>query len=81
MEVTARQLGTEPEKFISQAASGQEITVTYRGRPCAKIVPIASGKDFAPDETEDELFGLWRNRLDTENVEQFARDLRKGRNP
>jgi len=79
MEVTTKQLGIEPERIIFQAASGQEITVTYRGQPCVKIVPIMGTKNFVSNEMENELFGLWKNRRETENVEQFARDLRKGR--
>ena len=79
MEITTKQLRIEPGRFISQAAGGQEITVTYRGKPRAKIVPIAGGKKILPEESGDELFGIWKNRKDTENVEQFVRNIRKGR--
>jgi len=76
MEISTKQLRTQPSKIISLAANGQEITITYRGKPCAKIVPIISKKSIISEENE--LFGIWKNRDDTENVEQFVRGLRKG---
>ena len=80
MKITTKQLRIEPGRIISQAANGQEITVTYRGKPYAKIVPIVVSKKKLVSESEpDELFGIWKNRKDTENVEQFVRNLRKGR--
>ena len=85
MEVTIKQLRIEPGRIISQAASGQEITVTYRGKPQAKIIPIANRKKNSTDESEnelylsEELFGIWKDRKDIENVERFVRDQRKGR--
>ena len=79
MVITTRQLRIYPGKIISQAANGQEITVTYRGKPRAKIVSIASRNSHVLEEGEGELFGMWKNRKETENVEQFVRNLRKGR--
>ena len=79
MKITTKQLRIEPGRFISQAAKGQEITITYRGKACAKIVPLKSKeKDLSEPESE-ELFGIWKNRKETENVEQFVRQIRKGR--
>jgi prevent-host-death family protein len=79
MEISTKQLRIQPGKIISQVENGQEITITYRGKPRAKIVPIASKKNFFSWENENELFGIWKSRNDTENVEQFVRGLRKGR--
>ena len=79
MEVTTKQLRLEPGKIISQAERGQEITITYRGKPRAKIVPVESRKNPVSEKSENELFGIWRNRKDTEDVEHYARKLRKGR--
>jgi prevent-host-death family protein len=79
MVVSIRQLRIEPGRFISQAANGQEITITYRGKPRAKIVPLVSRNNLVLEEGGDELFGIWKNRKDAENVEQFVRNIRKGR--
>jgi len=81
MEISTKQLRIQPGRIISQVENGQEITITYRGKPRAKIVPIIDKKGFVSEknESENELFGIWKNRNDTENVEQFVRSLRKGR--
>jgi len=47
MEITTKQLRTEPGRIISQ-------------------------------EPDNELFGIWKDRKDTANVEQFVRNIRKG---
>jgi len=92
MEITTKQLRTEPGRIVSQAANGQEIIITYRGKPSAKIVPLVSRRNLVLEEPvrtpagtrdrgspSDELFGLWKNRDDIKDVEQFVRNLRKGR--
>ena len=79
MVVSTKQLRVQPGRIISQASNGQEITITYRGKPQAKIVPLTNRKPLSIDNTDDELFGIWKNRKDTENVEQFVRNMRKGR--
>ena len=79
MEITTKQLRIQPGRIVSQAANGQEITITYRGKPRAKIVPVTSGEKPVSQTPENELFGIWKNRRDTENPEQFVRNMRKGR--
>jgi len=79
MEVTTKQLRIQPGKIISQVENGQEITVTYRGKPCAKIIPLTNRISVDPEVSDDELFGIWKNRKETENVELYIRNLRKGR--
>jgi len=79
MEITTKQLRIKPGRIISQAADGQEITITYRGKPRAKIVPVANRKSLVSEDPGNELFGIWKNRKDTEDVEQFAGKMRRGR--
>jgi prevent-host-death family protein len=80
MEVTTKQLRLEPGRIMSQVSNGQEITVTYRGKPRAKIIPINTGRIPVSQEPDNELFGIWKDRKDMVNVEQFVRNIRKGRN-
>ena len=77
MEISTKQLRMDLGRIISQAANGQEVIVTYRKKPRAKIVPIMNRNKTLPGESGDELFGIWKNRKDTENVEQFVRNMRK----
>jgi len=79
MVITTKQLRLEPGKIMSQVSNGQEITVTYRGKPRAKIIPINAGKNFFSQGSENGLFGIWKDREDTADVEQFVRNIRKGR--
>ncbi|MDR2588335.1 MAG: type II toxin-antitoxin system prevent-host-death family antitoxin [Spirochaetales bacterium] len=75
MEITLKQLRVQPGRIIAQAGSGQEITVTYRGKPRAKIVPLAGEKA----DTVDELFGIWKRRDELADVERYVRTIRKRR--
>ncbi len=76
MEVTTKELRIQPGKIIAQVSVGQEITVTYRGKPLAKIIPFKSSIDNSEEAT---IFGMWRSHNDSESVEDYVRNLRKGR--
>ena len=52
------------------------MVITFRGSPCAKLVPYDQGKEI---EGETELFGIWSDRDETSRVDEYVRDLRKGR--
>ncbi len=76
MEVTTKELRIQPGKIIDQVAVGQEVTVTYRGKPVARIVPY----DSSPSDTCDEsMFGMWKDRAGSKTVDEEVRDIRKGR--
>lgn len=68
MEITTKQLRMALGRIISQVNNGQEIIITYRGKPSAKIVPIAGRQNINFEEIEDELFGIWENREDMKDV-------------
>jgi len=75
MEITTKQLRIQPGKVILQVFNGQEITITYRGEPRAKIVPLIDKQ--AVESSGYELFGIWKNRKDMEKVEEFIKSKRK----
>ena len=81
MIISTKQLRMQPGRIISMVNNGQNVTITYRGKPSAKIIPIVNRKDIDMKEydSENELFGLWKNREDTKDVEQYIRNMRKGR--
>jgi prevent-host-death family protein len=80
MEVSVKELRAQPGRIIAMAGSGNNITITVRGKPAAKIVPL----DYVPEKenTDDEqpAFGMWKDREDMENPSAFVAGLRKGRN-
>jgi prevent-host-death family protein len=78
MKITTKELRIQPGKIIEQVANGEEVTVTFRGRALAKIIPIR--KRSKTDEKEDiSIFGLWKEHEEIKNVEDYVRELRKGR--
>ena len=79
MEISTKQLRIEPGRIISQVDNGQEVTITYRGKPRAKIVPIIDRRKIDTIDSDDELFGIWKDRKDMANVDRFIRKIRKGR--
>ena len=79
MQITTKQLRMQPGRIISQINNGQDITITYRGKPRAKIIAITKKNTISAENSDDELFGLWKNRNDFVNVEQYIRKIRKGR--
>lgn len=43
MEVGIRELKAKLSEYLSRAAAGETITVTDRGRPAARLVPLTEG--------------------------------------
>ncbi len=76
MKVTTKELRIQPGKIIDQVSVVEEITVTYRGKPLAKIIPFKPSIDTTD---ESEIFGMWKNHKENEPVEDYVRELRKGR--
>jgi len=76
MEVTTKELRIQPGKIIDQVSVGQEITVTYRGKPLAKIIPFQSSLNT---DQASSIFGMWKSHENDQSVEDQVRNLRKGR--
>lgn len=76
MEVTTKELRIQPGKIIDQVAIGHEVTVTYRGKPLARIVPYDTSPSDASDET---IFGMWKDRAEDRTVDKEVREIRRGR--
>ena len=51
--------------------------ITYRGKACAKLVPIEEEND--QEITSSELFGIWKDNEQAKNVEDYVRNIRRGR--
>jgi prevent-host-death family protein len=78
MKITTKELRMHPGRVLGQTINGQEITITYRGKPIAKIVPLRNSPQDSPKE-EISVFGLWKDRADSQTVEDFVGNLRKER--
>jgi prevent-host-death family protein len=76
MEATAKDLRFHSTELLNTVKRGEEVIITFRGKPCAKLVPI----DNRDESIEiNELFGIWKDNKETERVEDYIRNIRKGR--
>jgi prevent-host-death family protein len=76
MEITAKQLRAEPGKILEYIRSGHEAIITYRGKASARIIPMETEKQSKEIYS---IAGLWADREDIADVDQYVRDMRKGR--
>ncbi len=77
MQATAKDLRFHSKELLGVVARGEEVVITYRGKPCAKLVPFENNHNDVADETP--LFGIWKDYDSTEDVENYINNLRKGR--
>ncbi len=75
MKATAKDLRFHSKELLETVSRGEEVTITYRGKPCAKLVPYTTEK---PTE-ENRLFGIWKDNKETAPVDEYIRKLRKKR--
>ncbi|MCK9392076.1 MAG: type II toxin-antitoxin system prevent-host-death family antitoxin [Syntrophales bacterium] len=76
MKATAKDLRFHSKDLIDSVNRGEEIVITFRGKPCAKLVPY---QEQSSKTGKNELFGIWKDNEAIQNVDEFARNLRKGR--
>ena len=74
MEATTKDLRLRTKTLIAATDRGEEVTITYRGKPRARLVPLNENAEAAalPEVREGEApayraernpaFGLWRDR-------------------
>ncbi len=76
MKATAKDLRFHSKELIETVKRGEEVIITFRGKPCAKLVPYENEKRKAP---KSPLFGLWKDHESSADVNEYVRNLRKGR--
>lgn len=74
MRATAKDLRFNVKELLDTVTRGEEVIITYRGKPRARLIPFE-------DEIggEDELFGIWADHSQSEDVNAYVRTIRKGR--
>ncbi|MDZ7721708.1 MAG: type II toxin-antitoxin system prevent-host-death family antitoxin [candidate division KSB1 bacterium] len=77
MEATAKDLRFHSKELLEAVSRGEDVIITYRGKPRAKLIPI-DRTDV--DRESVDLFAIWEDRDDIKDVNQYVRDQRKGRN-
>ena len=75
MTVSAKDLRFKISMLFDILTKGEDITITYRGKPKAKLISFESHEYGSKS---DALFGLWKDR--EEDVDNLVRSMRQGRN-
>ncbi|MDL1969122.1 MAG: type II toxin-antitoxin system prevent-host-death family antitoxin, partial [Deltaproteobacteria bacterium] len=60
MKATAKDLRFHSKELIDSVRRGEEVVITFRGKPCAKLVPY---QEFKNKTEENEVFGIWCSPL------------------
>jgi prevent-host-death family protein len=76
MRATAKELRFKSKELIDSVNRGEEVVITFRGKPCAKLVPY---QEIKGQTEKNELFGIWQDNDRVNNVDDYVRSLRKGR--
>ena len=76
MRATAKELRFNSKKLIDSVNRGEEVVITFRGKPCAKLVPY---QEIKKQTEKNELFRMWHDNNMVTNVEEYVRNLRTGR--
>ena len=76
MKATAKDLRFHSKKLLDTVNRGEEVVITFRGRPCAKLIPFRENNE---DIIKNELFGIWKDNDVIQDVDEYVRGLRKGR--
>lgn len=65
-------------KILKALDLNETVTLTYRGKEKAKIIPTKS-KEAGIDFKKHDAFGMWAERKNFSDVNATVRKLRKGR--
>ena len=76
MKATAKDLRFHSKELLDSVYRGEEVVITFRGKPCAKLVPY---QEIKKQTGKNELFGIWKDNEISQNVDEYVRNLRKGR--
>jgi len=76
MKATAKDLRFHSKELIDSVSRGEEVVITFRGKPCAKLVPYQELKN---EVEANKVFGMWKDSDIVDNVNEYVRNLRKGR--
>jgi len=76
MESSLLTLRRSPAKILDAIETGQEVTLTRRGKAIARIVPARSGS--VKTARSQAAFGMWKDS-DVSSVAEQVRAIRKGR--
>ena len=81
MQASAIDLRFRVKELLDAVRRGEEVVITYRGKPCARLVPLGRTRHDQAEDREDSppLFGIWGDNQATSDVDEYIDGLRRGR--
>ena len=78
MKMSAKALRSRVGDALACLDRGETVTITYRGKPRARLVGIDGEDETRPRGVGDvSAFGMWKDRDDLIDVGAHVRELRK----
>jgi prevent-host-death family protein len=79
MKATAKDLRIHSKGLLDAVSKGEDVVITFRGKPCARLVPYEKTDESVDMDNKNDLFGIWADRTDIESVEEHMQTLRAAR--
>jgi len=79
MKASFVDLRTKSNEILLALNRNEQITILYRGKPTAIMLPIGNASESAGRAKEHPAFGLWADRKELKDVPSHVRQLREGR--
>jgi prevent-host-death family protein len=67
----------DTKRILDAIERGEEVIVSKRGKPCARIVPVE--KRINRKTQNEKLFGIWKENRAVQDVEKFIDSQRSRR--
>lgn len=78
MKATTKDLRFHSKQLMDTVRRGEEVLITFRGKPYAKLVPL-TGEPERTESEEHDLFGIWSDYYETAGVEEYVDKTRESR--
>jgi prevent-host-death family protein len=72
--VSAREANQGFSKLLQAVVDGEEILITRRGKPVARLAPLAAARDAERDAEIERLIEHWREGVDLGPPFSWTRD-------
>lgn len=79
MKATVKELRIHSKELLDVVSRGENVIITDRGQPCAKLVPYKQQDEKGAVSEGMDVFGMWADRDDIGSVDDYLQNLRKGR--
>ena len=77
MKATVRDLKFNTRELLESISRGEQVIITYRGKPHAKLIP-SNPSSKTKGQTTNPLRGIWKDHRERKDVYKYIRKIRKG---